>query len=139
MSTSQQHFFSPIEAVHYGRRARGIRADQSGLRVVNDLSPPCGLRRRPRLHVAPRPQLVLSAAGPAFRHGRSPQPDRQRPVQTRRRPSYRPGNTTSESTCAQPHYHGNRKPVTKVCDSSFYANLDTAYADLLSGNLEFRQ
>lgn len=35
-----------------------------------------------------------------------------------------------------PAYHGNRKPHNKGLRFEFYANLDTAYADLLSGNLD---
>jgi oligopeptide transport system substrate-binding protein len=35
-----------------------------------------------------------------------------------------------------PEYHGNRKPRNKGLRFEFYANLDTAYADLLSGNLD---
>lgn len=33
-------------------------------------------------------------------------------------------------------YHGNRKPRNKGLRFEFYANLDTAYSDLLSGNLD---
>ncbi|MCV7029216.1 peptide ABC transporter substrate-binding protein [Mycobacterium sherrisii] len=35
-----------------------------------------------------------------------------------------------------PRYHGNRKPHNKGLRFEFYGNLDTAYADLLSGNLD---
>jgi oligopeptide transport system substrate-binding protein len=35
-----------------------------------------------------------------------------------------------------PGYHGNRTPHNKGLRFEFYANLDTAYADLLSGNLD---
>src|SRR6201997_1483597 len=35
-----------------------------------------------------------------------------------------------------PDYHGNRQPHNKGLRFEFYANLDTAYADLLSGNLD---
>ncbi len=35
-----------------------------------------------------------------------------------------------------PDYHGNRTPHNKGLRFEFYANLDTAYADLLSGNLD---
>jgi oligopeptide transport system substrate-binding protein len=35
-----------------------------------------------------------------------------------------------------PGYHGNRMPHNKGLRFEFYANLDTAYADLLSGNLD---
>jgi oligopeptide transport system substrate-binding protein len=35
-----------------------------------------------------------------------------------------------------PDYHGNRMPHNKGLRFEFYANLDTAYADLLSGNLD---
>lgn len=35
-----------------------------------------------------------------------------------------------------PRYHGNRRPHNKGLRFEFYGNLDTAYADLLSGNLD---
>ena len=35
-----------------------------------------------------------------------------------------------------PDYHGNRTPHNKGLRFEFYANLDTAYSDLLSGNLD---
>lgn len=35
-----------------------------------------------------------------------------------------------------PDYHGNRKPHNNGLRFEFYSNLDTAYADLLSGNLD---
>src|SRR6202044_4224278 len=35
-----------------------------------------------------------------------------------------------------PGYHGNRGPQNKGLRFVFYANLDTAYADLLSSNLD---
>ncbi|OSC26716.1 ABC transporter substrate-binding protein [Mycobacterium vulneris] len=35
-----------------------------------------------------------------------------------------------------PNYRGNRKPRNKGLRFEFYSNLDTAYADLLSGNLD---
>ena len=35
-----------------------------------------------------------------------------------------------------PDYHGNRMPHNKGLRFEFYANLDTAYSDLLSGNLD---
>ncbi len=62
---------------------------------------------------------------------------RQRPVQTRRRPSRAGlGNTTSNRPGAQlPTTTATASPVTKVCDSSSTPP-DTAYADLLSGNLD---
>jgi oligopeptide transport system substrate-binding protein len=37
---------------------------------------------------------------------------------------------------ANPGYHGNRIPHNKALRFVFYANLDTAYADLLSANLD---
>ena len=91
-----------------------------------------------------------SHCGLAFRHsircprcaegydGVRPAPDRQRPYHSADEPpATRPGNTTSNSTwCTNPGYHGNRIPQNKGLRFVFYANLETAYADLLSSNLD---
>ena len=65
------------------------------------------------------------------------QPDRQRPLQTRARPG-RPAwqHNVKLDLRPNPGYHGNRIPQNKGLRFVFYANLDTAYADLLSSNLD---
>lgn len=140
----QQSFFGPIDGFD---AVAGLTGDgkptattMSGLRVINDLEFTVRLKAptidfRMRLgHSAfyPLPaaafrdmsgfgqhpigngpyQLVQGPDGPAWEHN----------VRIDLRPN--------------PGYRGNRKPHNKGLRFEFYANLDTAYADLLSGNLD---
>lgn len=137
----QQSFFSPIDGYDTVAAAGTPSATtMSGLHVVNDreftirLKAPtvdfllrlghsafyplpdsafrdmAGFGRHP---VGDGPyQLADTADGPAWEHN----------VRIDLRPN--------------PGYHGNRKPRNKGLRFEFYANLDTAYADLLSGNLD---
>lgn len=140
----QQCFFGPIDGFD---AVAGLTGDgkptattMSGLRVINDLEFTVRLKAptidfRMRLgHSAfyPLPaaafrdmsgfgqhpigngpyQLVQGPDGPAWEHN----------VRIDLRPN--------------PGYRGNRKPHNKGLRFEFYANLDTAYADLLSGNLD---
>lgn len=138
----QQGFFSPIDG--FGDVAAapgdGRPTTMSGLRVVNDLEFTVRLRAptvdfKLRLgHSAfyPLPAMAFrdmaafgrnpvgngpyrladSADGPAWEHN----------VRIDLKPN--------------PDYHGNRKPRNRGLRFEFYGNLDTAYADLLSGNLD---
>ena len=136
----QQDFFSPIDGFDDVAGPAPKRTTMSGLRVVNDLEFTVRLRAPTvdftlRLgHTAfyPMPdmafrdmaafgrnpvgngpyQLAGSPDGPAWEHN----------VKIDLKPN--------------PGYHGNRKPHNKGLRFEFYANLDTAYADLLSGNLD---
>jgi oligopeptide transport system substrate-binding protein len=144
----QQSFFSPIEGFD---EVSSVTSDgksvpktgqttMSGLQVVNDLEFTVRLKaptidftlRLGHSPFFPLPQaafrdisgfghnpigngpykLADSADGPAWEHN----------VKIDLRPN--------------PDYHGNRKPHNKGLRFEFYANLDTAYADLLSGNLD---
>ncbi len=140
----QQSFFSPI--VGYDEVAgptgdgKPARTTMSGLQVVNDLEFDVRLK-------APTVDFTLRLGHNAF----YPLPDMafrdmaafgRNPV----------GNGPYELADGpdgpawehnvkidlkpNPDYHGNRKPHNKGLRFEFYANLDTAYADLLSGNLD---
>ena len=140
----QQSFFSPIDGFDEVAGPTGdgkpARTTMSGLQVVNDLEFTVRLKaptvdfmlRLGHSAFYPLPdmafrdmaafgrnpvgngpyQLADSPDGPAWEHN----------VKIDLRPN--------------PDYHGNRKPHNKGLRFEFYANLDTAYADLLSGNLD---
>ncbi|WP_051465183.1 peptide ABC transporter substrate-binding protein [Mycobacterium genavense] len=138
----QQGFFRPIDGFEDVAAAPGDGrpTTMSGLRVVNDLEFTVRLRAptvdfKLRLgHSAfyPLPAMAFrdmaafgrnpvgngpyrladSADGPAWEHN----------VRIDLKPN--------------PDYHGNRKPRNRGLRFEFYGNLDTAYADLLSGNLD---
>jgi len=140
----QQSFFSPIEGfgavAGLTRDGKPTATTMSGLRVVNDLeftvrlkAPTIDFRLRlghsafyPLPEAAfrdmnafgQRPigngpyQLAEGPVGPAWEHN----------VRIDLRPN--------------PGYRGNRRPHNRGLRFEFYANLDTAYADLLSGNLD---
>jgi oligopeptide transport system substrate-binding protein len=140
----QQSFFSPIEGFdELSGQVSGPRPGQttmSGLRVVNDLEFTVRLK-------APTIDFTLRLGHDAFyplpeaafrdvaAFGRNPigngpykladgpdGPAWEHNVKIDLRPN--------------PGYHGNRMPRNKGLRFEFYANLDTAYADLLSGNLD---
>ncbi|KAO03577.1 periplasmic dipeptide-binding lipoprotein DppA [Mycobacterium tuberculosis variant bovis B2 7505] len=138
----QQHFFSPVEGFDDVAGAPGdkSRTTMSGLRVVNDLEFTVRLKaptidftlRLGHSSFYPLPdsafrdmaafgrnpigngpyKLADGPAGPAWEHN------------------------VRIDLVPNPDYHGNRKPRNKGLRFEFYANLDTAYADLLSGNLD---
>lgn len=140
----QQSFFSPIDGFD---AVAGLTGDgkptattMSGLRVINDgeftvrlKAPTIDFRMRlghSAFYPLPRAafrdmnafgqhpigngpyQLAEGPDGPAWEHN----------VRIDLRPN--------------PGYRGNRRPHNKGLRFEFYANLDTAYADLLSGNLD---
>ncbi len=140
----QQSFFSPIagydEVAGLTGDGKPTRTTMSGLQVVNDLEFDVRLK-------APTVDFTLRLGHNAF----YPLPDMafrdmaafgRNPV----------GNGPYELADGpdgpawehnvkidlkpNPDYHGNRKPHNKGLRFEFYANLDTAYADLLSGNLD---
>lgn len=136
----QQSFFSPIDGYDALAAGQPQQTTMTGLRVVNDLEFTVRLKAptvdfklrlghsafyplpqaafRDMAAFGPHPigngpyQLAGGPDGPAWEHN----------VRIDLRPN--------------PDYHGNRKPRNKGLRFEFYANLDTAYADLLSGNLD---
>ncbi|WP_068184631.1 ABC transporter substrate-binding protein [Mycobacterium sp. UM_CSW] len=136
----QQDFFSPIDGFDEVAGADAKRTTMSGLRVVNDLEFSVRLK-------APTVDFVLRLGHSAFyplpdkafrdmaAFGRNPVGDG--PYQL----SDGPDGPAWEHNVKidlrpNPGYHGNRKPHNKGLRFEFYGNLDTAYADLLSGNLD---
>lgn len=140
----QQSFFSPIDGFDAVAGLTGdgkpTAATMSGLRVVNDLEFNVRLK-------APTIDFTLRLGHSAF----YPLPEAafrdmgafgQRPIGNG---PYQlaegPDGLAWEHNVRidlrpNPAYHGNRKPHNKGLRFEFYANLDTAYADLLSGNLD---
>jgi oligopeptide transport system substrate-binding protein len=136
----QQDFFSPIGGFDEVSSPQPTQRTMSGLRVVSDLEFSVRLKA-PTIDFTLR--LGHSAFYPmpdaAFRDmaafGRNPigngpykladgpdGPAWEHNVKIDLRPN--------------PGYHGNRMPHNRGLRFEFYANLDTAYADLLSGNLD---
>jgi oligopeptide transport system substrate-binding protein len=138
----QQDFFSPIDGFDdlAGEPGAGKPTTMSGLHVVSDLEFTVRLK-------APTVDFTLRLGHSAF----YPLPEKafrdmasygQHPV----------GNGPYELADGpdgpawehnvridlkpNPAYHGNRRPHNKGLRFEFYANLDTAYSDLLSGNLD---
>ncbi len=138
----QQDFFRPIDGFDEvaGPPGDGKPTTMSGLQVVNDLEFTVRLR-------APTVDFTLRLGHGAF----YPLPDTafrdmaafgRNPVGNG---PYRladgPDGPAWEHNVKidlkpNPDYRGNRKPHNKGLRFEFYGNLDTAYADLLSGNLD---
>ncbi len=138
----QQQFFSPIEG--FDRLSQtpgdGKPTSMSGLRVVSDLEFTVLLR-------APTIDFMLSLGHNAFyplpssafrdmqAFGRHPVGDGPyKLADGPDGPAWE--HNVKIDLVANPDYHGNRIPRNKGLRFEFYANLDTAYADLLSGNLD---
>ncbi|MBW0016793.1 MAG: ABC transporter substrate-binding protein [Mycobacterium sp.] len=135
----QQSFFSPIEGFDDVAASTG-RITMSGLRVVNDLEFTVRLKAptidfASRLAFSPFYPLPDSAFRDMTAYGQHPigngpyqladgpdEPAWEHNVRIDLRPN--------------PGYHGNRMARNKGLRFEFYASLDTAYADLLSGNLD---
>src|SRR5882757_2816970 len=135
----QQDFFSPIDGFDdvAGAPRDGKPTTMSGLQVVSDLEFTVRLK-------APTVDFTLRLGHNAF----YPLPDTafrdltaygQHPIGNG---PYKlaDGDAWEHNVridlVPNPDYRGNRKPHNKGLRFEFYANLDTAYADLLSGNLD---
>lgn len=138
----QQQFFSPIQGFDdlSATPGDGKPTTMSGLRVFNDLEFAVRLR-------TPTVDFVLSLGHNAF----YPLPSSafrdmaafgQHPIGNG---PYRLADSADGPVwehnvkidlVANPGYHGNRKPRNKGLRFEFYGNLETAYSDLLSGNLD---
>ncbi|BBX75858.1 ABC transporter substrate-binding protein [Mycobacterium shinjukuense] len=133
----QQQFFSPIDGFDEVAAAHPRVTTMSGLRVVNDREFTVRLK-------APTVDFTLRLGHNAF----YPLPDAAFRDMTAfgRNPigngPYQLGtgdaweHNVKIDLVPNPDYHGNRKPRNKGLRFEFYANLDTAYSDLLSGNLD---
>ncbi|BBZ47003.1 peptide ABC transporter substrate-binding protein [Mycobacterium parmense] len=140
----QQSFFRPIEGFDEvaGLTAGGKPAatTMSGLRVVSDREFTVALKAPTvdfvlRLAFSPFYPLPDKAFQDMEAFGRNPIGDG--PYQLAAGPD---GPAWEHNVRIDlrpnPDYHGNRKPRNKGLRFEFYASLDTAYADLLSGNLD---
>jgi oligopeptide transport system substrate-binding protein len=138
----QQDFFRPIDGFDdvAGLPGDGKPTTMSGLQVLNDLEFTVRLK-------APTVDFTLRLGHGAF----YPLPDRAfRDMASFGRNPIGDGpyqladgpdgpaweHNVKIDLKPNPDYHGNRKPHNKGLRFEFYANLDTAYADLLSGNLD---
>lgn len=138
----QQDFFSPIDGFDEvaGAPGDGKPTTMSGLRVVNDLEFTVRLK-------APTVDFTLRLGHGAFyplpdmafrdmaAFGRNPVGDGPyRLADSPDGPAWE--HNVKIDLRPNPDYHGNRMPHNKGLRFEFYGNLDTAYADLLSGNLD---
>lgn len=138
----QQDFFSPIVGFDdvAGEPGAGKPTTMSGLAVINDLEFTVRLR-------APTVDFTLRLGHNAFyplpavafrdmaAFGRNPVGDG--PYQLADSPDGPAWeHNVKIDLKPNPGYHGNRKARNKGLRFEFYGNLDTAYADLLSGNLD---
>jgi oligopeptide transport system substrate-binding protein len=144
----QQSFLSPIEGfddvaglTSDGKPApRTGQTTMSGLQVVNDLEFTVRLKAPTidftvRLAFSPFYPLPDAAFRDMTAFGRNPIGNG--PYKLADRPDAPAWeHNVRIDLRPNPDYHGNRKPHNKGLRFEFYANLDTAYADLLSGNLD---
>ena len=139
----QQSFFSPIDGFDDGRRhgdGKPTATTMSGLQVINDQEFTVRLKAptidfKLRLGLAPsircrRLRFRDMAAFGQHPIGNGPYNSPTSPDG----PAWE--HNVRIDLGPNPDYHGNRVPQNKGLRFEFYANLDTAYADLLSGNLD---
>ncbi|MGO9383379.1 MAG: ABC transporter substrate-binding protein [Mycobacterium sp.] len=144
----QQSFFSPIDGFDEvsGTTSDGKpapktgRTTMSGLQVVNDLEFTVRLKaptidfvlRLGHSAFYPLPSVAFRDMGAFGRNpiGNGPYKLADGPDG----PAWE--HNVKVDVRPNPDYRGNRKPHNKGLRFEFYANLDTAYADLLSGNLD---
>ncbi len=147
----QQSFFSPIQGFDEvaGRTGdgkpggQGGQSTMSGLQVVNDLEFTVRLKAPTidfvvRLAFTPFFPLPQAAFRDMAAFGDNPIGNGPYKLDNG---SDGPGGHAWEHNVKidmrpNPDYHGNRMPHNKGLRFELYANMDTAYADLLSGNLD---
>ena len=130
----QQSFFSPIDGFDDGQPT------MSGLHVVNDFEFTVRLKAPTidftlRLAFSPFYPLPDRAFRDMTAYGRNPIGNGPyRLADSPDGPAWE--HNVKIDLRPNPDYHGNRMPHNRGLRFEFYANLDTAYADLLSGNLD---
>ena len=135
----QQSFFSPIAGFDEVA-ATSTATTMSGLRVVNDREFTVRLKGPTidftlRLGFSPFYPLPDSAFTDMAGFGQHPIGNGPYQLADERRiPAWQ--HNVKLDLVTNPVYHGNRVSQNKGLRFVFYANLDTAYADLLSGNLD---
>ena len=136
----QQSFFGPIQGFDDVAAPKPITTTMSGLQVVDDLKFTVRLKAPTidftvRLAFSPFYPLPQTAFRDMAEFGRNPIGNGPYKLVDR------PDGPAWEHNIKidlrpNPDYHGNRMPHNKGLRFEFYANLDTAYSDLLSGNLD---
>jgi len=138
----QQQFFSPIEGFDEvaGAPSAKTPTTMSGLRVVNDLQFNVRLKAPTidftlRLGFSPFYPLPEVAFRDMAAFGRNPIGNGPYKLDNGANgPAWE--HNVKIDLVPNPDYHGTRQPHNKGLRFEFYSNLDTAYADLLSGNLD---
>ncbi len=133
----QQSFFSPIAGYDEVAAEHPTATTMSGLRVVSDTEFTVGLKAptidfKQRLAFTPFYPLPESAFKDMAAFGRRPVGNG--PYQLASGDAWR--HNVSIDLVPNPGYHGNRTVKNDGLRMVFYANLDTAYADLQAGNLD---
>ncbi|MGA9492684.1 MAG: ABC transporter substrate-binding protein [Mycobacterium sp.] len=136
----QQSFFSPIAGFDELAVATSTAKAMSGLRVVNDREFTVQLKGPTidftlRLGFSPFYPLPESAFKDMAAFGQHPVGNGPYQLADERGiPAWQ--HNVKLDLVTNPGYHGNRMSQNKGLRFVFYANLDTAYADLLSSNLD---
>jgi oligopeptide transport system substrate-binding protein len=136
----QQSFFAPIAGFDEVAAPKSTVATMSGLQVIDNRQFTVRLKGptidfKLRLGFSPFYPLPDAALKDMAAFGRHPIGNGPY------RLADQPGNPAWQHNVkldlvTNPAYHGNRMPQNKGLRFVFYANLDTAYADLLSSNLD---
>jgi oligopeptide transport system substrate-binding protein len=136
----QQSFFSPIAGFDELAAAKPAATTMSGLQVVNDHEFTVRLKAptidfKLRLGFSPFYPLPDAALKDVTTFGQHPVGNGPYKLADERQgPAWQ--HNVKLDLVTNPGYHGNRIPQNKGLRFVFYANLDTAYADLLSANLD---
>jgi oligopeptide transport system substrate-binding protein len=133
----QQSFFSPIAGFDDVATPNPVAKTMSGLQVVDDHQFTVRLKAPTidftlRLGFSPFYPLPESALKDMAAFGQHPIGNG--PYKFAGAPAWQ--HNVKLDLVPNPGYHGNRAPRNKGLRFVFYANLDTAYADLLSANLD---
>ncbi|HEY6857928.1 MAG TPA: ABC transporter substrate-binding protein [Mycobacterium sp.] len=136
----QQSFFSPIAGFDEVAAPKPTATTMSGLQVINDHEFTVRLKGPTidftlRLGFSPFYPLPAAAWADMPTFGQHPIGNGPyRLADERQTPAWQ--HNVKLDLVTNPGYHGNRIPQNKGLRFVFYANLDTAYADLLSSNLD---
>lgn len=135
----QQSFFSPIAGFDEVAAPKPAATAMSGLHVVNDREFSVRLKAptidfKLRLGFSPFYPLPDAAWKDMSAFGQHPIGNGPYKLDDRHGPAWQHNVKLDLQT--NPDYRGNRAPENKGLRFVFYANLDTAYADLLSANLD---
>ncbi|BBY06038.1 peptide ABC transporter substrate-binding protein [Mycobacterium noviomagense] len=133
----QQSFFSPIAGFDELAASKPTATTMSGLKVVNDREFTVRLKApaidfKLRLGFSPFYPLPAAAFKDMATFGQ--RPIGNGPYKLAAGDAWQ--HNVKIDLVPNPGYHGNRTPQNKGLRFTFYANLDTAYADLLSANLD---